>query len=85
MQSNLKITGETQEVCSDKRKPVEDRKEREEIEKSEEKEDRVAKKCQPWQPAGANFWSKFAIEENIARLRNCPDVTLLIVLEKLKM
>ena len=61
--TQLKITGETQEVCSDKRKPIEDRKEREEIEKSEEKEDRVAKTCQPWQPAGANFWSKYAIEE----------------------
>ena len=32
MQPNLKITGETQEVCSDKKKPIEDRKEREEIE-----------------------------------------------------
>ena len=63
MQPNLKITGETQEVCSDKRKPIEDRKEREEIEKSKEKEDRVAKTCQPWQPAGANFCSKYAIEE----------------------
>ena len=58
-----KITGETQEVHSDKRELIEDRKEREEIEKSEEKEDRVAKTCQPWQPAGANFWSKYAIEE----------------------
>ena len=47
MQPNLKITGETQEVCSDKRKPIEDRKEREEIEKIEEKEDRAAKTCQP--------------------------------------
>ena len=47
MQPNLKITGETQEVCSDKKKPIEDRKEREEIEKSEEKVDRVAKTCQP--------------------------------------
>ena len=53
--TQLKITGETQEVCSDKRKPIEDRKERGEIEKIEEKEDRAAKTCQPWQPAGANF------------------------------
>ena len=43
MQPNLKITGETQEVCSDKRKPIENRKKREEIEKSKEKEEQSCK------------------------------------------
>ena len=58
MQPNLKITGETQEVCSDKKKPIEDRKEREDIKKAKKKKNRVAKTCQLCQPGGANFWSK---------------------------
>ena len=43
MQPNLKITGETQEVCSDKRKPIQDRKEREEIEKAKKKKTELRK------------------------------------------
>ena len=44
MQPNLKITGETQEVCSDKRKPIEDRKEREKIEKAKTKKTEFQKR-----------------------------------------
>ena len=35
MQPNIKITGDAQEVSSDKRKPIEDRKEREEQRRTE--------------------------------------------------
>ena len=70
MQPNIKITGDTQEVRSDKRKPIEDRKEREEIEKREEREEQSCKNVPTVSTcwcyfflAGANFWSKYTREE----------------------